>query len=271
MSDIGRAGGPLPINNYPQSTDNHTTTVQVGENNLSDVAKRLGADPDDLQKANPQLGSNSVLKAGQDINLPQNQSSQGPQESRERDHDRATQPPSSPIGDPMVKDFFKSKLDGAGKEKELSEKDLGQLSGGASAGKTGKDYYKPHGDDDFHSQKQIGEDHIKKTFDGSYKGTLDKHVIARDLSQTPGGAAGADQLKGEMKSNYDLLQNTSKHAMETQDTKGTKGTPIPFKPQDLSSGKQEPFGKVDAKFEPAKKADTSSGPTGFDLESLKPA
>jgi len=245
MSDIGRAGGPSPINSYPQSTDNNATTVQVGENNLSDVAKRLGVDPDDLQKANPQFSSTSALKTGQEISLPQNQSSQGPQQSRERDDDKATQPPSSRIGDPMVKDFIKSKLDSAGKEKDLSEKDLGQLSGGASAGKLQKDsfnkweptgssssgasadkfakyapgseqtlgqmsggasagktdkdyYYKPHGDDDLHSQKQLGEDHFKKTFDDSYKGTMNKDVIARDLSQTPGsGISGVSTASGK--------------------------------------------------------------------------
>ena len=133
MSNVGRAGGPLPIP-YP-STDNQVTTVQVGENNLSDVAKRLGVDPKDLQDANPQIPA--TLKTGQEINLPQGQRSEGAHHGPERDDDnKTTQPPFSPIGDPLAKGFYQSKLDGAAKQqKEFSERDLGQLSGGAGADK----------------------------------------------------------------------------------------------------------------------------------------
>lgn len=150
MSDISRAGGPSPIDNsYSQSDDKSVTTVQVGENNLSDVAGRLGVDSQDLQKANPQLSDTSVLKAGQEIKLPQNQGSQGPSEGRDRDddgvRDKTSAPPSSPIGDPLVKGFIQSKLDGAGKQTDFSEKDLGQTSGGASAGRPSTTEYKPHG------------------------------------------------------------------------------------------------------------------------------
>lgn len=149
MSDVGRAGGPTPIGNtYSQSDDKSVTTVQVGENHLSDVAGRLGVDPHDLQKANPQCSDTTALKAGQEIKLPQNQGPQGLTEETDGDRsvpDQTSPPPSSPLGDPLVKGFMQSRLDGAGKQTEFSEKDLKQFSGGASAGKFSKAEYKPHG------------------------------------------------------------------------------------------------------------------------------
>jgi hypothetical protein len=149
MSNVGRAGSPFPIgDSYSPSPGKHTDTVQVGENNLSDVAKRLGVDPKDLQEANPQISGQATLKAGQEINLPQGQRSEAAHHGPERDDsNKTTQPPSSPIGDPLAKGFYQSKLDGAAKQKEFSEKDLGQLSGagGAGAGKVQSDeYYKIH-------------------------------------------------------------------------------------------------------------------------------
>ena len=159
MSDITRAGGPFPIGNtYPQFDDKNVTTVQVGENKLSDVAGRLGVDPKDLQKANPQFSDSTVLKAGQEIKLPQNQGSQGPGEARDRDdgaRERTSQPPSSPVGDPLLKGFIQSKLDGAGKT-EFSAKDLGQAAGGASAGKFQPEFKKVQLENQAPTQKQGG-------------------------------------------------------------------------------------------------------------------
>ena len=213
MSDISRAGGPFSVSNAaPRSDDKSVTTVQVGENKLSDVAGRLGLEPQDLQKANLQLSDTSVLKAGQEIKLPQNQGSQGPQEPGERDDDRnkTSQPPSSPIGDSLVKGFIQSKLAGVGEQTEFSQKDLGQVSGGASAGKFQKDYFakweptegnsssgasagkyqpefqKIHLADDARFQKGSG-DEFKPII--TSEGTLDGKAYGKEsLSQSPGHA-----------------------------------------------------------------------------------
>ncbi|HKS72670.1 MAG TPA: LysM peptidoglycan-binding domain-containing protein, partial [Terriglobales bacterium] len=45
-------------------------TVQVGENSLGQVAKRLGVDADELLMANPQIKDPWKLQAGQEIHLP---------------------------------------------------------------------------------------------------------------------------------------------------------------------------------------------------------
>lgn len=159
MSDISRAGGPFSIdNNYSQSDDKSVTTVQVGENSLSVVAGRLGLDPQNLQKANPQLSDATVLKAGQEIKLPQNQGSQGPSETRDRDdgvREMTPRPPSSASGDPLVKGFIQSKLDAAGKQTEFSAKDLGQAYGGASAGRLPSTEYKPHGETPLYKESPV--------------------------------------------------------------------------------------------------------------------
>lgn len=150
MSDVSRAGGPIPIgNNDSQSDDKSVTTVQVGENKLSDVAGRLGVHPQDLQKANPQFSDTTVLKAGQEIKLLQNQGPQDPTAETDGDDDGVSDQnspsSSSPLGDPLVKGFIQSKLEEAGKQTEFSAKDLGQFSGGASAGGFSKAEYKPLG------------------------------------------------------------------------------------------------------------------------------
>src|SRR6516164_7579703 len=169
MSNVGRAGGPLPIDDtYSQSDDKSVTTVQVGENKLSDVAKRLGADPKDLQEANPQISG--TLKAGQEINLPQGERSEAAHHGPEQDDDnKTTQPPSSPIGDPLAKGFYQSKLDGAAKEKELSEKDLGQVSGGAGAGKVKSDFSTHKGEITGQKLEKLGPDHFAKVKESPQK------------------------------------------------------------------------------------------------------
>src|SRR3954451_8887864 len=49
------------------SAGNETSTVQVGESDLSQVAQRLGLDLTSLLEANPKLGNSGNLQAGQDI------------------------------------------------------------------------------------------------------------------------------------------------------------------------------------------------------------
>lgn len=55
---------------YDQGTDTGATiTVQLGENSLSQVAKRLGMNPDDLLMANRQLKDPSSLRVGQELQV----------------------------------------------------------------------------------------------------------------------------------------------------------------------------------------------------------
>jgi hypothetical protein len=140
MSNVRGVGGALPPNDT--WTDNQVATVQVGESKLSDVAKRLGMDAQDLQKANPQISGTTSLKTGQDIYLPKNQYSEGPQQLKDHvDDHRPHDLPHAPIGDPMLEGLVRSKLEGTKQKgteiKDLSEKDLTQLPGGAGAGKVG--------------------------------------------------------------------------------------------------------------------------------------
>jgi bacteriocin-like protein len=122
---------------YSKPNDNQTTTVKVGEHNLPDVAKRLNVDSQTLQQANPNLSASDNLKVGQEICLPQGPKTEG---HRQGDDDTADSPPSSdrprtPLGDPMAKNIMQQKLEQTGKDegtKELSEKDLAQVSGGVS-------------------------------------------------------------------------------------------------------------------------------------------
>ena len=132
MSDISRAGGPSPIRDtFAQAPQEQVATVQVGESKLSDVAKRLGVDHQELQKANPQI-SDAVLKAGQEIRLPQNQQAQGPEQD-ESDEDETVDHPAMPLSDPISKNFIQAKLEGAGSHQttDLSGSDLAHLRGGA--------------------------------------------------------------------------------------------------------------------------------------------
>ena len=133
MSEISRAGGPLPVRDtFAQAPQDQVATVQVGESKLSDVAKRLGLDHQELQKANPQI-SDANLKAGQEIRLPQNPAAQG-SEQAEGDDDETVDHPVSQLGDPMTKNFVQAKLeDAASRQKtDLSDSDLAHLHGGAS-------------------------------------------------------------------------------------------------------------------------------------------
>src|SRR5262249_55047474 len=53
-----------------QSQDSSTTTVQLGENSLAQVAARLGISAGDLQNANPQIGNANALTAGTEVRIP---------------------------------------------------------------------------------------------------------------------------------------------------------------------------------------------------------
>lgn len=62
----------LPVDHAAQkATDPTTDFVQLGESRMSDVAERLGVDPNSLLKANPQIANPDWLMPGQEIRLPQ--------------------------------------------------------------------------------------------------------------------------------------------------------------------------------------------------------
>ncbi len=62
--------GSMPVGPSGQDGESATTTVRAGESTLSQLAARLGVSPEDLQKANPQIGNPQSLTAGQEIKLP---------------------------------------------------------------------------------------------------------------------------------------------------------------------------------------------------------
>ena len=89
-----------------------TATVQLGENNLSQVAQRLGIDLDSLLRANPQVSDPNKIQAGQEINVPQAAKPQaGVQDLQAISHEASTTSlPPAPLGDPLLKSVFQSKL-----------------------------------------------------------------------------------------------------------------------------------------------------------------
>ena len=92
--------------NTPSYTAAHQNgsfaTVQLGETNLQQVARRLNVDADALLLANPQIQDPYRLKVGQEIHLPEWQSKatgSGP-EPQEQQNTVCRAP--SPIGDPLA-------------------------------------------------------------------------------------------------------------------------------------------------------------------------
>lgn len=57
-----------------QSQDSSTTTVQLGETALAQVAARLGISAEGLQNANPQIGNANALAAGTELRIPASKS-----------------------------------------------------------------------------------------------------------------------------------------------------------------------------------------------------
>jgi bacteriocin-like protein len=197
MPRIEGSAGPSPVSDsYSKSTDNQVATVQVGENKLSDIAKRLNVDAKGLQQANPHISDSTNLKVGQEINLPQNQASEAP-EKKDNDgggvESQASELPHAPIGDPLAKNFMEAKLEGTSKQKEareLSEKDLAQVSGGDQRGSInalkwnkGLDVDDSRGahknsdkwiktDESIHTQKSLNKVQLDQVAGGVHTGTI---------------------------------------------------------------------------------------------------
>jgi LysM repeat protein len=96
------------------SGDNSVATVRLGETTLSDVAKRLNVDPGALLDANPQIADRTRLKIGQEIRLPQFQTSQTQgQDSAPLTGNQPSAPDltPAPMGDPVARSAMQATLD----------------------------------------------------------------------------------------------------------------------------------------------------------------
>jgi hypothetical protein len=124
---IDRLAGGIE-NNLPEVAERPVATVQVGESNLSQVAKRLGQDPVGLAAANPQILNPTKLTVGQDINLPQNHApgaSIADPATGLVGHTPTAHSDPAPAGDPLVKSFIQSGL--TAKTHSLSEPTTGRM------------------------------------------------------------------------------------------------------------------------------------------------
>lgn len=126
MPRIDGSAGPIPVSDSSTSIGKSVATVQLGESKLSEVARRLGVDPDSLHNVNPQVADANKLKVGQELNLPEFQPAQNLKENDAESSLQSQSSPSSlpraPLGDSMAKNAMQARL---------SAKDLSQVPGGA--------------------------------------------------------------------------------------------------------------------------------------------
>jgi len=107
--------------------DTAIDNVRLGETSLSQVAQRLGLDPDALRQANPQISDPNHLMVGQEVRLPECRAPQGPSGA---DPGGTSASPSGPslLDDPMSKTMAQMQLGGGG------QKSAGPASGAKYAG-----------------------------------------------------------------------------------------------------------------------------------------
>ena len=126
MPRIDGSAGPIPVSGSSTSIGKSVATVQLGESKLSEVAQRLGVDPDSLHNANPQIADANKLKVGQELNLPEFQPAQNLKqndaESSLQSQSSQSSLPRAPLGDSMAKNAMQARL---------SASDLSQVPGGA--------------------------------------------------------------------------------------------------------------------------------------------
>jgi LysM repeat protein len=93
------------------SNDAAAATVQVGEDNLSQVAQRLGVDLESLRRANPQVSDSGKTQAGQEIHLPPPRGQQTPRDTqREVESIPQSSLPPAPLSDPLTSSMVQAKL-----------------------------------------------------------------------------------------------------------------------------------------------------------------
>jgi len=126
MPRIDGSAGPIPVSGSSTSIGKSVATVQLGESKLSEVARRLGVDPDSLHNMNPQVADANKLKVGQELNLPEFQPAQNLEqndaESSLQSQSSQSSLPRAPLGDSMAKNAMQARL---------LASDLSQVPGGA--------------------------------------------------------------------------------------------------------------------------------------------
>ncbi len=264
MPQIRGSAGPSPVTGtYSKPGNNQTTTVQVGESKLSDVAKRLNLDANALQQANPNISDN--LKVGQQINLPEGPAAQAHQD----DNDDTAESPSSshlpptPLGDPMAKNLMQAKLDASGKDQqtgELHASDLPQAAGGDAAA--------------------VSTDKLAKHVPGQMKWTditTKKAVNEMKWDKSAGEHHG---IKGESdfrKDKWIASEASHKDASLTQVPGGDypsmaeKGEYGKWQKADAAQNEFQKYGKVQAEVKKVDVGESSAKPTAYDLVKNKPA
>jgi hypothetical protein len=115
---VGSSTAPDGANAYASESNETATTAQIGEDNLSQVAQRLGVDLETLRGANPQVSESGKIQAGQEIHLPP---AGGPQGSGDTDREIDSTRPSTPglapggdLSDNVIRGMWQAKLAGGG-------------------------------------------------------------------------------------------------------------------------------------------------------------
>lgn len=188
MPRIDGSAGPIPVSGSSTSIGKSVATVQLGESKLSEVARRLGVDPDSLHNVNPQVADANKLKVGQELNLPELQPAQNLKqndaESSMQSQSSQFSLPRAPLGDAVAKNAMQARL---------SASDLSQVLGGAQQinPKQLKSAEKVHTYDvAFKEDKWSKADKSLEAF--KYAGASKGFQKADDLGQVAGGAGHVD-------------------------------------------------------------------------------
>ncbi len=112
-----------PTFGYDTEVDGDTVIlVQIGENEIKHVAKRLNVDPGALLMANPQIKNPSGLVVGQELRVPERRLPLASQ------HTEAESPQSSlspaPMGDPLAKSAVQADLQSKMDDESMSMDEL---------------------------------------------------------------------------------------------------------------------------------------------------
>ena len=187
MPRIDGSAGPIPVSGSSTSSEKSVATVQLGESKLSEVAHRLGVDPDSLHKANPHLADPANLKVGQELNLPQFQAAKSLKLETERglqSQSSQSSLPQPPLGDSLAKNAMQARL---------SASDLSQVPGGARQIDSRHMKFEDKvvaSDPSLKQDKWSKADKSVETF--KYAGASKAFQKADDLAQVAGGAGQRD-------------------------------------------------------------------------------
>jgi hypothetical protein len=98
-----------PTFGYDTEIDGDTVVlVQIGENEIKHVAKRLNVDPGALLMANPQINNPSSLSVGQEVRVPERRLPAADQQTESGAPQSLLSP--APMGDPLAKSAVQANL-----------------------------------------------------------------------------------------------------------------------------------------------------------------